>query len=159
MVKKFNETGLCFPDEHFMADISEKVAVTYKMVEDGAYFIINRPRQYGKTTLLHTIANKLIVSGDYVVFNISFEGIGNAVFDDEKVFSRGFVRILSDFAFESAPELETWLKSKMREVNSLKDLSAFITLLANKANKKIVLLIDEVDKSSNNDLFINFIYQ
>ena len=58
MVKKFNDTGLCFPEDHFMADISEKVAATYKMVEEGADFNINRPRQYGKTTLLYTIADK-----------------------------------------------------------------------------------------------------
>ena len=157
MVKKFNETGLCFPEDHFMADITEKVDATYQMVEEGTYFIINRPRQYGKTTMLHTIANKLIASGDYVVFNISFEGIGEAIFEDEKVFSQGFVETLADFAFESAPELETWLKSMIQEVNSLKNLSAFITFMVKKANKKIVLLIDEVDKSSNNDLFINFL--
>ena len=157
MVKKFNETGLCFPDEHFMADISQKLAVTYQMVEDGAYFIINRPRQYGKTTMLYTVADKLIQSGEYVVFNISFEGIGTAIFKEEQVFSQGFVDILSDYAYESAPELEDWMKSMIKEVNSLKDLSRFISELANKTPKRIVLLIDEVDKSSNNDLFIHFL--
>ena len=157
MVKKFNDTGLCFPEDHFMADISKKVDATYKMVEEGAYFIINRPRQYGKTTMLYTIADKLIVSGAYVVFNISFEGIGDAIFEDEKVFSQGFVETLSDYAYESAPELESWLKESITTVNSLKDLSKFITQLANKTPKRIVLLIDEVDKSSNNTLFINFL--
>ena len=140
-----------------MADISEKVAATYKMVEEGAYFIVNRPRQYGKTTLLYTIADKLIASGEYVVFNISFEGIGGAIFKDEKVFSQGFVKTLSQYAFESAPELEAWLKSMIKKVNSLSDLSDCITLMVGKANKKVVLLIDEVDKSSNNDLFIHFL--
>ena len=157
MVKKFNDTGLCFPEDHFMADISKKVDATYKMVEEGAYFIINRPRQYGKTTMLYTIADKLIVSGAYVVFNISFEGIGDAIFEDEKVFSQGFVETLSDYAYESAPELESWLKESITTVNSLKDLSKFMTQLANKTPKRIVLLIDEVDKSSNNTLFINFL--
>ena len=157
MRKKFNETGLCFSDEHFMADISKKVEATYNMVEEGAYFIINRPRQYGKTTMLHIIANKLIASGDYVVFNISFEGIGGTIFNDEKVFSQGFVKTLVQFAFESAPELETWLHAMIKKVNSLNDLSNCITQMANKTNKKVVLLIDEVDKSSNNDLFIHFL--
>ena len=157
MVKKFNETGVCFPEDHFMGDISQKLAVTYQMVEDGAYFIINRPRQYGKTTMLFTVADKLIQSGEYVVFNISFEGIGSAIFEEEQVFSQGFVDILSDYAYESAPELEDWMKSKVKEVNSLKDLSAFISELADRTPKRIVLLIDEVDKSSNNQLFINFL--
>ena len=69
MIKKFNEAGVCFPEDHFMADISQKVAATYLMVEEGAYFIINRPRQYGKTTMLYTIADKLIQSGEYVVLS------------------------------------------------------------------------------------------
>ena len=140
-----------------MADISKKVDATYEMVEEGAYFIVNRPRQYGKTTLLYTIADKLIASKEYVVFNISFEGIGNAIFDDEKVFAQGFVDILSDFAYESAPELEDWMKSIMTEINNLKDLSKFITQLVKKAHKKVILLVDEVDKSSNNELFISFL--
>ena len=157
MVKKFNDVGLCFPEDHFMGDITEKVNTTYKMVEDGAYFIINRPRQYGKTTMLNTISNALMASGDYVVFNISFEGVGDLIFQEEQRFSQGFVRILSDFAFESAPELETWLQSKSKEVNGLQDLGKFISELADKAGKKVVLLIDEVDKSSNNQLFVSFL--
>ena len=89
MVKKFNDVGLCFPEDHFMGDITEKVNTTYKMVEDGAYFIINRPRQYGKTTMLNTISNALMASGDYVVFNISFEGVGDLIFSRRtKVFTR-----------------------------------------------------------------------
>ena len=157
MIKKFNDVGLCFPEDHFMANITEKVNATYKMVEEGAYFIINRPRQYGKTTMMNTIASALIASGDYVVFNISFEGIGDLIFQEEQRFSQGFVQLLSDFAFESAPELETWLQSKSKKVNSLQDLSKVISELVDKAGKKVVLLIDEVDKSSNNQLFVSFL--
>ncbi|MEO0041369.1 MAG: hypothetical protein RL329_817, partial [Bacteroidota bacterium] len=36
-----------------MADVSAKMAETLQLVEDGEYFIINRPRQYGKTTTLY----------------------------------------------------------------------------------------------------------
>jgi len=45
MPKRFNVTGTCFPDEHYMADISGKLAQVLAMIEDGAYFTINRPRQ------------------------------------------------------------------------------------------------------------------
>ena len=55
MKKRFNVTGLCFLKEHYMADVSKKLDRTLDMVEIGEYFIINRPRQYGKTTTLHTI--------------------------------------------------------------------------------------------------------
>ena len=93
MKKKFNITGLCFPQEHYMADVSKKLEQAYTMVENGDYFIINRPRQYGKTTTLYTLADTLRKTGDYIVLNTSFEGVGDIVFNDEKVFSQGFVEI------------------------------------------------------------------
>jgi hypothetical protein len=53
-MKKFNITGRCFPKEHYMADVSKKLAIALKMIENEDYFIINRPRQYGKTTFFAT---------------------------------------------------------------------------------------------------------
>ena len=59
MSKIFNITGNCHATKHYMADISKKLARTFTMVERGDYFIINRPRQYGKTTMLYTVAGYL----------------------------------------------------------------------------------------------------
>ena len=50
MKKKFTITGKCIPSQDYMADVSKQLAQTLDMVEIGEYFIINRPRQYGKTT-------------------------------------------------------------------------------------------------------------
>ncbi len=75
MAKEFNVTGLCFPKEHYMADVSHQLVEIYQMIQKGKYFTINRPRQYGKTTTLYTLMDRLI-AGNYIVFNISFEGIG-----------------------------------------------------------------------------------
>ena len=88
MAKRFNVTGICFPDEHYMADVSEKLEQTRRMVEAGEYFIINRPRQYGKTTMLYVLANALRNSGEYIVFNMSFEGIGDAIFSMKQIFRK-----------------------------------------------------------------------
>jgi hypothetical protein len=63
MPKKFNITGLCLPARHYMADISEKLAQVLALVEEGAYFAISRPRQYGKTTMLASMARALQQSG------------------------------------------------------------------------------------------------
>jgi AAA-like domain len=157
MVKKFNDVGLCFPEDHFMADISAKIDATYKMVEEGAYFIINRPRQYGKTTMLYTIADNLIASGQYIVFNISFEGLGDRIFLDETMFAPNFVKLLArDMRFYS-PQMATEMLSFVPSVTNLDELSNFITDFASKIDKKAILLIDEVDKSSNNQLFVSFL--
>ncbi len=58
MAKKFNVTGLCIPEKHYMADLSKRVREIRKMIDAGDYFTINRGRQYGKTTTLAAIAKK-----------------------------------------------------------------------------------------------------
>ena len=157
MKKKFNITGLCFPQEHYMADVSKKLARTFNMVESGEYFIINRPRQYGKTTTLYAIADMLQKTGEYIILNTSFEGIGDDIFRDEKVFAQSFVELLADYASVYAPELEEWLIKESPKIQEFKALSKLITRMTNRTDKKIVLMIDEVDKSSNNQLFISFL--
>lgn len=157
MAKKFNVTGICFPDEHYMADVSEKLEQTRRMVEAGEYFIINRPRQYGKTTMLYVLANALRNSGEYIVFNMSFEGIGDAVFREETDFSQGFIRQLAKYAQVSAPDLVEWLRGLAPDTTSLEMVSGVISELVRKGGKRVVLMIDEVDKSSNNQLFISFL--
>ena len=157
MKKKFNVTGLCFPEQHYMADISKKLEQTLRLIDDGEYFIINRPRQYGKTTTLYRLADILIKTGDYIVFNISFEGVGDLMFNEEKAFSQGFIELLAEFITESAPEFKDWIDEEAPKTHSLKEVSNLITTLANKTNKKLILLIDEVDKSSNNQIFVSFL--
>jgi AAA-like domain len=157
MAKSFNITGLCSPKKHYMADVSAQLGTTLSMIENGDYFIINRPRQYGKTTTLYSIAATLRAKGDYLVFNISFEGIGDVIFDTEASFSKGFLEILSRYAKYQLVELEPWLRKASTEVENLHDLSDAISDLMLQTDKKVVLLIDEVDKSSNNDLFVLFL--
>ncbi|WP_421797087.1 AAA family ATPase [Haliscomenobacter sp.] len=157
MKKKFNITGLCFPQEHYMADVSKKLARTFNMVDSGEYFIINRPRQYGKTTTLYAIAEMLQKTGEYIVLNTSFEGIGDDIFRDEKVFAQSFVELLADYASVYAPKLEGWLIKESPKIQGFKALSKLITRMTDQTDKKIVLMIDEVDKSSNNQLFISFL--
>ena len=74
MFKKFNVTGMCKPDIHYMVDISSRLEQLEKMIQEGAYFAINRGRQYGKTTTLYLLKKRL--ETEYAVFSISFEGVG-----------------------------------------------------------------------------------
>jgi hypothetical protein len=157
MEKEFNVTGTCRPAKHYMADVSKKLKGTLSLVEKGKYFIINRPRQYGKTTTLFTIADVLRKTGNYIVFNTSFEGIGDAIFNNEEIFAKGFVNVLATYAKYQIPELATWLKEAVQTTNSMDTLSDVITELVSQTDKKVVLLIDEVDKSSNNQLFVSFL--
>ncbi len=79
------------------------------MVEQGDYFIINRPRQYGKTTMLYSLYSFLQKTGEYIVFNTSFKGIGDDIYNNEKNFSKGFARLLARYATVYAPFLLDFL--------------------------------------------------
>ena len=73
-------------------------------------------------------------------------------------FCQAFVRLLADEMYNRGNvELENFLKEKADTVITLNDVSRLITELAHKSNRKMILLIDEVDKSSNNQLFLDFL--
>ncbi|GBU25049.1 hypothetical protein R83H12_01688 [Fibrobacteria bacterium R8-3-H12] len=94
-MKRFNVTGLCIPEKHYMCDISSKVSAAAAIVERGDYFTINRPRQYGKTTTLWLLDDELAKRG-YVIAHISFEGIGDIPFENEKNFCQSIIEQIYD---------------------------------------------------------------
>lgn len=59
MYKRFNSTGVCIPSIHYMVDIESKINKIKTMVHRGEYFVINRPRQYGKTTTMFMLEEEL----------------------------------------------------------------------------------------------------
>jgi len=63
MAKKFNTTGLCVSKKHYMVDIVEKLKQIKQLIDDEAYFTINRGRQYGKTTTLSLL--RRFLAGEY----------------------------------------------------------------------------------------------
>ncbi len=65
MEKEFNVTGTCIPEIHYMVDISDKLEKVIKLIDKGKYFIINRPRQYGKTTALFMLEKNLTQNEEY----------------------------------------------------------------------------------------------
>jgi Predicted AAA-ATPase len=157
MLKRFNITGTCLPDRHYMADVSNKIKETLELIEYGEYFIINRPRQYGKTTAIFMLTEILKSNKDYVVFRTSFEGIGNEDFLSEARFCNSFLRILAKSSAITTPDISEWLTARSSKTDSITLLGEIISELVTKLNKKVVIFIDEVDKSSNNQLFLAFL--
>jgi hypothetical protein len=157
MKKRFNVTGVCFPAEHYMADSSAKYARMLEMVEQGDYFTINRPRQYGKTTALFQITETLNATGKYLALRISFEGVGDLPFENEASLSKTFIFLLAKACKRADYKLSEWIDQQEDSVDSFSKLSDTISLLVEKSERKVVLLIDEIDKSSNNQLFISFL--
>ncbi|NMM64018.1 AAA family ATPase [Clostridium sp. P21] len=157
MKKKFNITGTCISKMHYMVDTSNKIDKIISLIENQEYFIINRPRQYGKTTTLFLLENKLKKSEEYLPISISFEGIGDLIFEEEETFAKAFLEILGDTLLLEHESLSVFLEESKKDVENFKDLSKTITKFILKSQKKVVLMIDEVDKSSNNQLFLSFL--
>jgi hypothetical protein len=155
MAKKFNITGLCIPEWHYMVDISGRVDEIRKMVEDGEYFTINRPRQYGKTTTLNCLSRAL--AGEYAVIDTSFEGTGDSLFATEEDFCSQIFEIFAYSMEITDGALAERLLHYQKDIIDFKTLSAGIKNLIKETGKGIVLLIDEVDKSSDNKVFLRFL--
>ena len=156
-MRRFNVTGICVPSKHYMVDISGKIAQIRKLVDSGDYFTVNRARQYGKTTTLYELRRHL--SNEYLVIKISFEGLGDESFASSEKFCPTFigqiVKALGVPAIRVEQEyIERW-QSGIANIANFDMLSEHITNMCRE--KKIVLMIDEVDKTSNNRVFLHFL--
>jgi len=157
MQKEFNDTGLCVPHRHYMVDISQKLSRLMALVERGKYLTINRPRQFGKTTIMWALAQHLNQQDEYVAFSLSFEGLGDAPFASEEAFCPAFLETIAQSLMFTQPELAQYFDQEATHIHSFTALSRWISRYIHDLNKRVVLMVDEVDKSSNNQIFLHFL--
>ena len=157
MPKKFHVTGTCIPEKNYMVDVSERLDTIVKdYIEEGSYFTINRARQYGKTTMLYLLERRL--KERYVVIRISFEA-ADELFVSLYALAAGLVRKISRILKMQQVEevvIAGWIQPISREF-PLDDLGDRITELCQNVGKDIILMIDEVDKNSDNQVFLSFL--
>ncbi len=158
MKRKFNETGLCVQNKHYMVDMNETVMEIFEgFIEHGEYFSILGGRQFGKTTTIDLLSKIIRKRNDYLLIETSFEGIGDNIFDNEKTFSKGFLKILYYDTELLDKELAEEFNNASEQVEDFKSLSKFISDFAKSKQAKVVLIVDEVDKSSNSQIFLHFL--
>ena len=163
-MRRFNITGTCYPYKHYMVDISERLDNIARFVADGQYITINRGRQYGKTTTLFHLWERL--KTDYVVFSISFEALGSSEFQSNESLAYSFfeqMRKTLKYANKDTDEnvkkifadiSEQYSSTKRLDLNTLSD---FISDVCATSTNPIVLFIDEVDNASNYESFIELL--
>lgn len=162
MRKRFNTSGACFQDLHYMVNLDSRAErIIQELVLQNKYFTINCARQYGKTTTLDFLYRRL--RKNYSVFLLSFEDMGSASFSDEYQFCRTFLRLMKtqmDYGMtvgisESVyGEMEGYMGQVDFGFPMLKD---FITHMCTEADRAVVLIVDEVDQASNNQIFLDFL--
>lgn len=165
--KVFNTTAVCIPKEHYMVNLDERLKKIKVFVDAGKYFTINRARQYGKTTTLRALY--LYLQGEYYVVSMDFQTFGSAEFQTETIFSRSFansfLRSLKRNPVNKTEQLNEAMAQLEKSVVSQNDFFALKALfeqlgdICAVSDKPIVLMIDEVDSASNNQVFLDFLAQ
>lgn len=163
MGKQFNVEGICFAKDHYMVNLDSRIMEIKKLIADGKYFTINKARQYGKTTTLSMLKESL--DDEYIVFSISFEGIGDKSYQDEYSFCRLFCGLLYDAIYYKevvglSKEIEDECKQISESINpevDLREVSNLITRMCQEMGKPVILIIDEVDQASDQKVFLDFL--
>ncbi|MCM1144193.1 MAG: AAA-like domain-containing protein [Blautia sp.] len=164
MRRRFNITGSCNPQRHYMIRLDDRLKrIKEDYIDDGSYFVINRGRQYGKTTTLNALEKYL--KNEYIVLSLDFQEVETANFVNGVVFSQTFAKKLS-MAFRY---IEIEKKEKLQELlldfkkntpeGGLDELFECLSNMCENSPRPIVLMIDEVDSASNNQVFIDFLSQ
>ena len=159
-MRKFNTEGQCNPKLHYMIRLDERIRkIREQYVEQGSYFIINRGRQYGKTTTLWALEKYL--KEDYLVVSMDFQGITTEEYRNETTFTKAFMRMFIE-ALEENETTEKEINSLVEflensEQNLLSEMFHVLSKTCKMASKPVILMIDEIDSASNNQVFIDFL--
>ncbi len=167
MGKVFNTTADCKPDLHYMVSLDKRLTEIRKLIDRGDYFAINRARQYGKTTTLRALGSFL--QPEYCVILMDFQMFGAGEFADENEFSlsfaRTFLRILKrnrlpdQDAFSHRVNILERAVAQRQSGFRLQQLFENLSDLCAASHKKMILMMDEVDSATNNQIFLDFLAQ
>ena len=147
-----------------MVDISDRLKAIKALVDAGDYFCINRARQYGKTTTIQALADYL--KDDYTVIALDFQDIGSGVYENEGTFTQGLARLFMDAREFAGTDIPVniiagfdAINQKSAELISMDEIFRIFRRWCKESEKRIVLMIDEVDTASNNQVFLDFLAQ
>ena len=145
--RKFNITGSCTPQKHYMVPLDdrlEKIKTDY--IDEGSYFVISKGRQYGKTTTLSALEKYL--KDNYIVLSLDFQEIGTEDFADASTFAKVFAGMIietleiADPANKKEALIPLTAMAENPGAGSLKELFTCLSKMCAKAQRPIVLMID-----------------
>ena len=165
-IRYFNTEGCCLPAEHYMVPLDDRIKTIRELyIDRKKYFVINRGRQYGKTTMLVALAAALRT--DFAVILMDFQLMSTTSFVEEPAFVTSFVTNLADLVAEDddlADAIANEAYQKMttlceQQKLSMDEMFRCLSRICKAAKKPVILMIDEVDSASNNQVFIDFLAQ
>jgi len=107
---------------------------------------------------MYLLDRELKKRDDYLVLKISFEGIDAPTYADPAGFIKAFLEMLKDkFLFLKENRFAGFIDQHLLTTATMPELSRLISQLVKAIDLNTVLMIDEVDKSTNNQLFLDFL--
>ena len=163
-MRHFNTEGVCRPEEHYMVRLDARLErIKRELVDRKKYFVVNRGRQYGKTTTLSALERYL--KEEYTVLALDFQLMGTGDFADEATFVRVFAGTVLDALSLAEPDGRDELQTPLAQIvdkrtgSSLNELFVRLSRMCAISSKPIVLMIDEIDSASNHQVFLDFLAQ
>ncbi len=161
MEKFFNIAGPCNPAKHYMLPATARLPQVMRLVAREQYFAIHAARQSGKTTLLQGLVDDINASGESIALYFTVESV-QAYPDPHDGIFKIVERMRSDLLYH--PLFGELVRDPSSPVPKLlpqpPDLGVklFLTTLAQKADKPLVVFFDEVDCLSD-DTLVTFLRQ
>ena len=145
-MKKFNTTGPCFPDEHYMLPALDRLPGIRELVAGGNYFVVHAPRQTGKTTALKALVREINAGDDMYAFYCTLEAIQKLMAVPENAIreirhlvlrSAGMIRELAPFATE--------VRNANLDFEASTAIGDVLQVLCERSPRPVVAFFDEVD--------------
>lgn len=142
-MRRFNTTGPCNPERHYMVPPLERLPRAKTLVDHGDYFVLHAPRQTGKTTTLRALARALTGEGTYAALQFSCE-TGEPAGDRFEIAQQA---VLAEIRERARIELPVDLRppDSWPEAPSLNLLGAALGQWARDCPRRLVLFFDEID--------------
>jgi hypothetical protein len=144
-----------------MVNMDNKLLKIKSIIDDNENIMINRPRQFGKSTTLSLL--RTVLEPQYAYLSITLEGISRASFTEELFCDSLASKIINKFKLTSTGLSEDAQKSFITTIKEKEYKSPLINLnnallnMCIASDKRIVFAIDEIDKAADQDIFIDFL--
>ncbi|MCB1621159.1 MAG: AAA-like domain-containing protein [Thiothrix sp.] len=148
MQKYFNTAGPIIPEDHYHIDLLWRLDwdEIRHLIASKKYFVLHAPRQTGKTSTLLAMMQALNAAGQYQALYVNIEAAQAARQDAEA----GLAIICETIASTAViygiqPELEALTTQLLAEKQARSVLTILLSRWAQRSDKPIVLMLDEVD--------------
>ena len=146
--RRFNTTGPCFPNEHYMLDALTRLPDIEQFIAGRLYFVLHASRQSGKTTALKALVKKLNAAGSVAAIYCSLEKVQGMSRPEDALLSIAtyigrsalFYSVFKERHIDVIPVEET-INAKKASTIVLDTISR----LCEAAGKPVVILFDEAD--------------